>query len=774
VTQHRTLDTTKDEETARPRRTSDARIVLAVVVVVVLIFAMNAVHVQRYLLDLVNWIRGAGWLGIWVFALVYVLATVFFLPGSILTLGAGFAYGVGLGTAVVWIGANVGAALAFVLGRTLARRWVAARVEANPRFAAIDRAVGREGLKIVLLTRLSPVFPFNLLNYAFGLTTVSLRDYLFGSLVGMLPGTVMYVYLGSLITSLSELSAGRTSGGTTQQIFYFAGLAATVLVTLYVTRVARRALAEATTETRSARDEPLPTNGSQRMVAEPTARGPASVLPDDEHNRALMSSVHPRGWVNPTPVGRYNLVVLGAGTAGLVSAAGAAGLGAKVALVEKHLMGGDCLNVGCVPSKALISAARVAAGARGASAFGIRVSGVDADFPAVMERMRRLRAGIAPHDSVQRFARLGIDVFLGEGRFTGPTTLAVGGQKLEFSRAVIATGARAVALGIPGLEDTGYLTNETVFSLTELPRRLAVIGGGPIGCELAQTFRRFGSEVALFEAETRILPREDADAAAILDRHLRAEGIRLVLCGRVTRAERRRRDIVIHCEAGARQDELACDAILLGIGRAPNVEGLGLEAAGVAYDKRGVTVNDYLQTTNARIYAAGDVASQFKFTHVADALARIVLANALFGGRKKASALHVPWCTYTQPEIAHVGLYEHEAVARGHAVDTITIPMNEVDRAVLDGADDGFLRLHLQKGTDRILGATLVADHAGDMISEITVAMVAKRGLGTIANAIHPYPTQAEVIKKAADTYNRSRLTPRVKKLFEWWLAARR
>jgi pyruvate/2-oxoglutarate dehydrogenase complex dihydrolipoamide dehydrogenase (E3) component len=467
-------------------------------------------------------------------------------------------------------------------------------------------------------------------------------------------------------------------------------------------------------------------------------------------------------------------VVVGAGAAGLVSAAGAAGLGAKVALVEKHLMGGDCLNVGCVPSKALISAARVAAEARNAEAFGVRVDGVKVDFAAVMERMRRLRAGIAPHDSVQRFSGLGVDVYLGEGRFTSPTTLTVDGRTLEFSRAVIATGARAVALGIPGLEEAGYLTNETVFSLTELPRRLAVIGAGPIGCEMAQAFRRFGSEVALFEAETRILPREDADAAAILDRHLRAEGIRLVLCGHVTCVERRATDVIIHCEAGGRRDELACDAILLGIGRAPNVEGLGLEAAGVAYDKRGVTVNDYLQTTNQRIYAAGDIASQFKFTHMADALARIVLTNALFGGRKKASALHAPWCTYTQPEIAHVGLYEHEVVARGHAVHTITIPMNEVDRAVLEGTGDGFLRVHLRKGTDRILGATLVAEHAGDMISEITVAMVGKRGLGTIAKAIHPYPTQAEVIKKAADAYNRGRLTPRVKKLFEWWLAARR
>jgi len=498
------------------------------------------------------------------------------------------------------------------------------------------------------------------------------------------------------------------------------------------------------------------------------------VLPDDEHNRVLVSHLHPRDWVNPTPAGRYNLVVLGAGTAGLVSAAGGAGLGAKVALVEKHLLGGDCLNVGCVPSKAIISAARVAAEARRAAEFGVRVHGVEVDFPAVMERMRRLRARIAPHDSVERFANLGVDVFLGEGRFTSPTTLAVGGRTLAFARAVITTGARAVALGIPGLEEAGYLTNETVFSLTELPHRLAVIGAGPIGCEMAQAFRRLGSEVTLFEAEPRILPREDADAAAIVDRRLRADGVELILGAQVARVERRGTDVVIHCEAGGRREELACDAILLGIGRAPNVEGLGLETAGVAYDQRGVTVNDYLQTTNRRIYAAGDIASAYKFTHMADALARIVLTNALFSGRSRASALHVPWCTYTSPEVAHVGLYEHEAVARGHAVDTITIPMNEVDRAVLDGEDDGFLRVHLKQGTDRIFGATMVAERAGDMISEITVAMVAKRGLGSMASIIHPYPTQAEILRKAADAYNRTRLTPIVKKLFAWWLAARR
>ncbi len=744
------------------RRATVVKVGFVILALAVVAIAVKTLHVERYLLDLVGWIRGAGWAGVLIFGAVYALATILFLPGSVLTLGAGFAYGIVLGTAVVWVAANVGAAVAFLLGRTLARGWVAGRVESSPRFAAIDRAVGREGLKIVLLTRLSPIFPFNLLNYAFGITKVGLRDYLLGSLVGMLPGTVMYVYLGSLITSLSELSSGRPGGGTAQQVFYFVGLTATIAVTFYVTRVARRALAEATENHAGARADDRPAAAAPR------------VLPDDAHNQRLVSKVHPPRWENPTPAGRYNLVVVGGGTAGLVSAAGAAGLGARVALVEKHLLGGDCLNVGCVPSKAIIAAARVAAVARGAGAFGVRVGAVEVDFAAVMERMRRLRADIAPHDGAERLRGLGVDVYLGEGRFTGPTTVEVDGRRLEFSRAVIAAGGRAAELPIPGLADAGYLTNETVFSLTELPRRLAVIGAGPIGCEMAQAFRRLGSEVTLFEAERHVLPREDADAAAIVQRRLEAEGIRLVLCGHVTRAERRGADVLLHCELGGAHDELACDAILLGIGRTPNVEGLGLEAAEVAYDKRGVTVDDHLRTTNRRIYAAGDIASPYQFTHTADAFARIVLQNALFFGRKRASALDVPWCTYTSPEIAHVGLYAHEARAKGLDVETITIPLREVDRAVLDGEDEGFLRVYFRKGGDHILGATLVAERAGDMISELTALMVGKRGLSTLAATIHPYPTQAEVMKKAADAWNRGRLTPRIKRLFAGWLALRR
>src|SRR5213080_1798510 len=468
-----------------------------------------------------------------------------------------------------------------------------------------------------------------------------------------------------------------------------------------------------------------------------------TLVPADEHNRTLLHNVHPPDWRNPEPAPRYNLVVIGAGTAGLVTAAGAAGLGARVALVERHLLGGDCLNVGCVPSKAMIAAARTAATARETPAFGVRVSGVDVDFAAVMERMRRLRAGIAPHDGAERFTRLGVDVFLGDGRFTGRAALEVDGRRLTFTHAVIATGARATAPPIPGLEEVGYLTNETVFWLTELPRRLAVIGAGPIGCELAQAFCRLGSRVTALEMLGQVLGKEDPDAAAIVERRLRAEGVEVVLGARIARAERRGPDKVLVYEAAGARHEVACDAILVGAGRAPNVEGLGLEAAGVAHGRDGVTVNDYLQTTNRRIYAAGDVASRFKFTHMADALARIVLANALFGGWKKASALHVPWCTYTSPEVAHVVLYAEEAKARGHAVDTLTIPMAEVDRAVLDGDEAGFFRVHLERGKDRILGATLVSAHAGETISEVTLAMTRRLGLATLAGVIHPYPTEA-------------------------------
>ncbi len=497
-------------------------------------------------------------------------------------------------------------------------------------------------------------------------------------------------------------------------------------------------------------------------------------LPEDAYNQTLVANVHPRDWTNPEPAPSYNLVVLGGGTAGLITAAGAAGLGAKVALVEREHLGGDCLNVGCVPSKALLRAARAVADVRDAGQYGVEVPpGTQVNFPAVMERMRRLRSEISPHDSAQRYRdELGVDIFLGEGRFVDSDSVEVDGQHLRFRRAVIATGARAMPLPIPGLAEAGYLTNETVFSLTELPKRLAIIGAGPIGCEMAQAFARFGSQVTLLEVMPQILIREDKDAAALIQSALIRDGVSLVLGCQITGVERDGQDKVLHLEKDGRREEVRVDAVLLGVGRAPNVEGLNLEAVEVEFDtKQGVKVDDRLQTTNPRIYAAGDICSPYKFTHMADALARIVIQNTLFVGRAKASALTVPWCTYTDPEIAHVGLYEHEAEKQGVAIQTFHQEMGQVDRAVLESDTDGFVKIHTKAGTDTILGATIVTRHAGEMISELTLAMVGGLGLGTLARTIHTYPTQAEAIKRAADAYNRTRLTPRVKSLFTKWLA---
>ena len=498
------------------------------------------------------------------------------------------------------------------------------------------------------------------------------------------------------------------------------------------------------------------------------ATEPLQIPPPDAFNRELVRNVHPPDWVNPEPAPHYNLVVVGAGTAGLVSAAGAAGLGARVALVEKYLLGGDCLNVGCVPSKALLAAARAANVVRHAREFGIDVQGVvRVDFPALMERMRRLRAGISHHDSAARFAGLGVDVFLGEGRFTGRDTLEVGGKSLHFRRAIVATGARAARPDIPGLNEVGYLTNETVFNLTELPPCLGVIGAGPIGCELAQGFARFGSRVTLLGKDAVILPREDADVSSLLANSLRHDGVDLRLGVRVERAERTATGKLLHLSGG---DRIAVDEVLIGVGRAPNVEGLNLEAAGVRYDtKHGVAVNDRLQTSNGRIFAAGDICSRYQFTHAADAMARIAIQNALFYGRARASALVIPWCTYTEPEVAHVGLSERTAAEKGIKIDTYTQEMRQVDRAVLEGDDEGFVKVHVRKGTNRVVGATIAARHAGEMIAELTLLMTAGLGLKTLGRVINPYPTETEAVRKVADAYNRTRLTPFVKGLFEWW-----
>ncbi len=713
-----------------------------------------------YLVFTRDWIRGLGPLGPLVFLVLYIIAVVTALPGSVISIAAGALFGAVLGVILVSLGSTIGASLAFLISRYFARESVVNWLGKSEKFQRLDRLTEEQGAIIVALTRLVPIFPFNLLNYGFGLTRVPFWTYAFWSWLCMLPGTVLYVVGADAVTK--ALAQGKVPW-----VLVGTFLVALLFLVVFV-RFAKRRLG--TAETASSADGSSGSDDSLPPLPE--------ISPLDEHNRELAANVRPVDWVNPEPAPVYNLVVIGAGSAGLVTAAGAAGLGAEVALVERHLMGGDCLNYGCVPSKAVIRSSRVCAEIRQAGSFGVQVpAGVEVDFPAVMARMRRLRAGISHHDSAQRFRDLGVDVFLGQARFTGPDTVAVEGKSLRFKKAVIATGGRAVRPSIPGLAEAGYLTNESVFSLTERPHRLLVMGGGPIGCEFSQALQRLGCQVTLLHKYSRIMNREDPDAADIIQQRFLREGITLILNAKPIRVLKTETGKAVHYEQEGQEKVIEVDEILIGAGRAPNVEGLNLEAAGVNYEGgkgRGVLVNDKLQTSNPNIYAAGDICLPYQFTHLADASARIVIQNALFLGRKKLSALTIPWCTYTDPEVAHVGLSESEAQKKGIAFKVFAKPLGEVDRAIIDGEEEGFVKILVKQGSDKILGATIVARHAGEMISEVTCAIAGGVGLGTLASVIHPYPTQAEAIRATGDLYNRTRLTPFVKNLFTRFLAWRR
>ena len=706
-----------------------------------------------------DWIRGLGPLGPLVFLVIYIIAVITALPGSVISIAAGALFGSILGVILVSIGATVGASLAFLISRYFARESVVNWLGKSEKFQRLDRMTEKYGAQTVALVRLLPIFPFNLSNYGLGLTRVSFWTYVFWSWLCMLPGTILYVVGADAVTK-------ALAQGNVPWLLVVAFLAA-LLFLIIIVRLARRRLS--TVEMAAA-------TGGSAGAADPITLPEMSPL--DEHNQELMANTHPGDWVNPDPAPVYNLVVIGAGTAGLVSAAGAAGLGAKVALVERHLLGGDCLNYGCVPSKAVIRSSRVCEEIRQAGSLGVEVpAGVAVDFPAVMARMRRLRAGISHHDSAQRFRDLGVDVFLGQGRFTGPGTVEVDGKTLRFKKAVIATGGRAVHPSIPGLAEAGYLTNEKVFSLTERPQRLLVMGGGPLGCEFSQAFQRLGCQVSLLHKYSHIMNREDPDAAEIIQNTFLREGLHLILNAKPTRVVKTDSGKVVNYEQNGQKQVIEVDEILIGAGRAPNVDGLNLEAAGVKYEGgrgRGVLVNDKLQTSNPNIYAAGDICLPYQFTHLADASARIVIQNALFFGRRKLSGLTIPWCTYTDPEVAHVGLSEQAAQKQGIAYRVFAKPLREVDRAILDGEEEGFVKILVKEGKDKILGATIVARHAGEMISEVTCAMVGKVGLGGLAYVIHPYPTQAEAIRATGDLYNRTRLTPFAKNLFTKFLAWRR
>jgi pyruvate/2-oxoglutarate dehydrogenase complex dihydrolipoamide dehydrogenase (E3) component len=485
--------------------------------------------------------------------------------------------------------------------------------------------------------------------------------------------------------------------------------------------------------------------------------------PDD----ALDRLVRPAGWQNPPSQGTYDFVVIGGGTAGLVNAVGAAGLGARVALVERDRLGGDCLNTGCVPSKAILRTARAIGELRHAGALGIRVTGADIDFPAVMRRMRERRAALAVNDSAERLSRLGVQVFFGDAAFTGAREIAVGSRTLRFTRAAIATGSRPAVPPIDGLSNIPYLTNETVFDLTERPDRLLVIGGGAIGCELSQAFARLGSRVTVFDQAPRLLANDDADASAIVQRVLASDGVQFELGVVITRVASRDGATIVHFRRSldGPQEEAAGEGLLLATGRTPNIEGLDLPRAGIHAGPRGIVVDDRLRTSNRRVYAAGDVCSRLQFTHVADATARIAIQNALFFGRRKVSSLTIPWCTYTDPEVAHVGLSAEDAAKRRPDVQTISVPLSEVDRAVLDDETEGFVRVHHDRG--RVLGCTIVAARAGEMIGQVSYAMARRATLNEFASTIYAYPTQVEALRKAGDAYRRTRLTPGVRRAFE-------
>jgi pyruvate/2-oxoglutarate dehydrogenase complex dihydrolipoamide dehydrogenase (E3) component len=502
-------------------------------------------------------------------------------------------------------------------------------------------------------------------------------------------------------------------------------------------------------------------------------RGQSTTLDQDAYEQERIENLRPSGWRNPTPAARYNLVVVGGGPAGLVAASAAASMGARVALVERALLGGGCLNVGCIPSKSIIRTSRLYAEMRNAGHYGAHVTGdIPVDFAAVMQRMRRIRARLSRFDSARRLSATGIDVFLGEAHFSGADALSVDGTKLRFRKAIIATGARPDTPSLPGLVEAGYLTNENVFDLTELPRRLLVIGGGPLGCELAQAFCRFGARTTIAQSLPLFLPKEERDAAQLLSDAFARDGIEVRLNTEAVKVRMEGGQKYVDLISDDYQSTVAVDAILTGTGRLPNVERLNLEAAGVDCDATtGVRVDDFLRTSNPRIYAAGDACLEHKFTHTAAESARIAVHNALSLGHRRLSALTIPWCTYTDPEIAHVGLYVREARDRDIDVKTFTVPMHDVDRAIADGEETGFVKIHVRERTDRILGATIVARHAGEIINEITLAIVARIGLRTLARVIHAYPTQAEAIKKAADAYVASLRKPTSKSMLRRWSA---
>jgi pyruvate/2-oxoglutarate dehydrogenase complex dihydrolipoamide dehydrogenase (E3) component/uncharacterized membrane protein YdjX (TVP38/TMEM64 family) len=652
--------------------------------------------------------------------LVYVIVTGLSLPGAtVLTLFGGAVFGLLWATLIVSFASSIGATLAFLVSRLLLRDWVQARF--GDRLKPVNDGVAREGAFYLFALRLVPVFPFFVINLVMGLTPIRTWTFYWVSQVGMLAGTVVYVYAGTQLSEL-RLSAGLVVAFTLLGLFPLA---------------AKKALAALK---------------ARRVYAK---------------------------WPKP-PRFERNLVVIGAGSAGLVSAYIAAAVKAKVTIVEKQRMGGDCLNTGCVPSKALIKTARVLSTIRRAKEYGLKNAVAEFDFAEVMERVQRVIKTIEPHDSIERYTALGVECVQGEAKITSPWSVHISGndgtkRTLTTRSIVIAAGARPFVPPIPGIDKTGYLTSDTLWGMRELPRRLVVLGGGPIGCELAQAFARFGAQVTQVEMLPRLLMREDPEIAAMVEKRFREEGVDVRTGHRAKEFRVEDGHKVLICEREGRDLAIEFDALLVAVGRIANTAGYGLEELGIPVTKaRTVETNEFLQTLYPNIYACGDVAGPFQFTHTAAHQAWYAAVNGLFGSLKKFRADYsvIPWATFTDPEVARVGLNETEAKEKGIACEVSTYGIDDLDRAIADEEAHGVVKVLTAPGKDRILGVTIAGEHAGDLIAEFVAAMRHGIGLNRILGTIHVYPTLAEANKYAAGVWKKAhapqRLLGYVEKFHAW------
>jgi pyruvate/2-oxoglutarate dehydrogenase complex dihydrolipoamide dehydrogenase (E3) component/uncharacterized membrane protein YdjX (TVP38/TMEM64 family) len=703
-------------------------LVLLVVIAIAAFFVfdlgqyLNLAYFKAQQAQLQSVVDGRPFVSSALFFVAYVCVTALSLPGAaVMTLIAGALFCLLGGTLLVSFASSIGATLAFLAARFLLRDWVQKKY--GQRLKAINRGVEKDGAFYLFSLRLVPVFPFFVINLVMGLTPLRTATFYLVSQLGMLAGTVVYVYAGTRIAAIDRVADVLSPGL----------IGAFVLLGLFPL-VARKVI--------------------ERIQA----------------RKALGNYPKPRHFDR-------NMIVIGAGSAGLVTAYIAAAVRAKVTLIEKHRMGGDCLNYGCVPSKAMIRSSRIAALMRRGDEFGVHAENVRVDFARVMARIQEVIADIAPHDSIERYRSLGVDTIEGEARITSPYTVAVEGRELTTRSIVVATGARPLVPSIPGLDTIDYLASDTVWDLRELPDRLLVLGGGNIGCELSQAFARFGSRVTQIEMAPRLLAREDADVSTHLAERFAAEGIAVRTEHKAKAVEHRDTGPVLVCEYRGADVEFAFDRILVAVGRTPNTQGFGLEELGIEISPtRTLQVNEFLQTRYPNIFACGDVAGPYQFTHAAAHQAWYAAVNALFLGirRFKTDYTVIPWVTFTDPEIAHVGLNESQAKEDGVEFEVTRYDLGELDRAIAEGEGQGFVKVLTAPGKDKVLGATIVGENAGELIGEYVTAMRHGLGLNKILGTIHAYPTLIEANKYAAGEWKRAHAPERVLAWLERFHAWRR